>query len=115
MLEEFAATWDNPKGIPKRKSDAVYCRDGWRCTVPGCTERIALEDHHFEYRSRGGSDDLSNRGCMCAFHHRLGEHGSLLTCFGKAPLDVTWRLGLEHLAEWFRNETHIAAPAVATG
>ena len=31
---------------------------------------------------------------------------------GRAPLDVTWRLGLETLASWYRNEKRIDNVAV---
>lgn len=31
---------------PRRHGDAIYIRDGWRCSAPGCTSRRNLEDHH---------------------------------------------------------------------
>ncbi len=94
LLEEFAATWDDPQMSPRRPSDAVYIRVGWRCTAPGCTSRRNLENHHIVYRSRGGSDELFNRTCLCRFHHQLGEHGGLSSCSGEAPLGVLWTLGI---------------------
>ena len=45
-LEDFADTWDDPIGFPKRKWDKTYARDGSRCMAPGCTSRRNLEDHH---------------------------------------------------------------------
>ena len=47
-------TWDQPEASPSRCADEVYVREGWRCFAPGCTSRSSLEDHHREYRSRGG-------------------------------------------------------------
>ena len=116
LLEDFVATWDHPKGGPRRRSDAVYARDGWRCSAPGCTARRNLEDHHLEYRSRGGVNDLWNRICLCAFHHRLGEHGVLASFEGSAPLGVTVQLGRGDLAARFRNERrlHPAVRSVAS-
>src|SRR5204863_8106113 len=80
LIEDYVTTWDDPNLSPKRAGDAVYIRDGWRCTAPGCTSRRNLEEHHVVYRSRGGSDDLSNRICLCRLHHQSGEHGGLASC-----------------------------------
>jgi hypothetical protein len=92
LLEEFVETWDNPRTIPRRPNDAIRARDGYRCTVPGCTER-ATETHHIAYRSHGGSDDDSNLTSICAFHHRMGEHGGMLEVTGTAPLHLRWKIG----------------------
>ena len=92
MLEEFADEWDNPRHMPRRPTDAIASRDGWRCTAPGCTSR-EIEVHHIVYRSHGGSDDPSNLTSLCPFHHRMGEHGGLLKVTGKAPLDLRWQIG----------------------
>ena len=67
-----------------------------------------LEDHHVHYRSRGSSDEASNRTCLCRFHHQRGEHGDLASCRGKAPLGLLWRLGKPGLASWFRSERRLA-------
>jgi 5-methylcytosine-specific restriction endonuclease McrA len=111
MIEDYAATWDDPDAAPKRKSDAVYIRDGWRCMAPGCTSRRNLEDHHVVYRSRAGTNDLSNRICLCRFHHQEGEHGGLASCRGVAPLGIRWRLGKDGLGGFFVNERRIDAEA----
>jgi hypothetical protein len=104
MLEDFVGTWDDPQGMPKRAADRVYSRDGWRCTAPGCTSRRNLEDHHLDYRSRGGCNDLSNRTTLCRFHHQMGEHGLMASCRGRAPLGIVWNLGREGVGGRFRNE-----------
>ena len=111
LLEEFAETWDTYDPSRRLSRDSIYSRDGWRCAAPGCTSRRNLEDHHLEYRSRGGSDAPSNRLCLCRFHHQMGEHGGLASCTGKAPLGVVWSLGREPLASWFRNERRIEVTA----
>jgi len=105
LLEDFVDTWDLAEASPSRRADDVYAREGWRCFAPGCTSRKNLEDHHLVYRSRGGNaKDPANRICLCAFHHRLGEHGFLARCRGQAPLGVLWRLGRREVGVWFRNE-----------
>jgi hypothetical protein len=110
LLEDFVDTWDDPRAMPARAAGAVYSREGWRCAAPGCTSREHLEDHHILYRSRGGARKaLSNRLCLCRFHHQRGEHGGLARCRGAAPLGVVWRLGREDCAAWFRNERRLDA------
>jgi hypothetical protein len=101
MLENYIATWDRS---PKRALDRVYRRSGYRCEAPGCTGRV-IEDHHIDYESRGGSDELYNQLNLCPFHHRQGEHGVLASCHGTAPLDVYWRLGKVGMEDWFHGET----------
>jgi hypothetical protein len=104
LLEEYVLVWDAPETMPDRHRDAIHQRDGYRCTAPGCTMRRSLEVHHLRYRSDGGSDVPSNLVTVCAFHHRLGEHGMLAACAGEAPLDVVWGLGHPELRTWYRNE-----------
>jgi hypothetical protein len=108
LLEDFVDTWDVAEGMPRRRAGEVYAREGWRCFAPGCTSRSNLENHHLEYRSHGGdAKAMSNQICLCAFHHRPGEHEGLACCRGKAPLDVLWRLGRADLGVWFRNERRL--------
>ena len=107
LLEEVVAIWDarDAGGSGRASHDgSVYIRDGWRCTAPGCTSRRNLEDHHVVYRARGGGDDLSNRICLCRFHHQRGEHGGLALCRGVAPLGLVWRLGRDGRGGRFQNE-----------
>jgi hypothetical protein len=106
MLEDFVDTWDDPRTSPKRRSDAIYIRDGWRCSAPACTSRRNLEDHHLKYRSRGGGNELDNQTCLCRFHHQKGEHGTVASCSGTAPLGIVWRIGLPRVT-WYRNELRI--------
>jgi hypothetical protein len=108
LFEVYGAQWDRS---PQREGDPIYRRDGFRCMAPGCTARCNLEDHHVHYRSHGGNDDLCNQLCLCKFHHRQGEHGLLASCKGKAPLDVTWRLGRPEVGVWYRNELELETVA----
>jgi hypothetical protein len=111
LLEEFADIWDRQNRPASPARDAIYIREGWRCAAPGCTSRRNLEDHHVVYRSRGGSDALSNRICLCRFHHQLGEHGELAACSGSAPLAMTWRLGRAGIGGRYRNELRLEVAA----
>jgi hypothetical protein len=56
MLEHCFETWALPNAKVRRER-RVFERDGWRCTVPGCSSYRNLHNHHIEFRSHGGSDD----------------------------------------------------------
>lgn len=74
----------------------VFARDGWRCTVPGCSSYRELHDHHIRFRSAGGSDAESNRTTLCAWHHLRGVHAgpARLRLRGGAPRHLRFELGL---------------------
>jgi hypothetical protein len=93
MLDHAFATWgaDDPE---VRREHRVFARDGWRCTVPGCSSYRNLHDHHVVFRSAGGSDALANRTTLCAFHHLRGVHGGRIRCLGRAPHGLRFELGL---------------------
>jgi len=96
MLEHAARSWelDDP-WLRRRKPAAVriFERDGWRCTVPGCSAQRNLHAHHIEFRSHGGSDEDSNQTTLCAFHHLRGVHGGALRIRGRAPEALVFELG----------------------
>jgi len=77
-----------------RREHRVFERDGWRCTVPGCSSYRNLHDHHVVFRSAGGSDELANRTTLCAFHHLRGVHAGRVRCLGRAPAGLRFELGL---------------------
>ncbi|MCC6765106.1 MAG: HNH endonuclease [Deltaproteobacteria bacterium] len=74
--------------------DPVFTRDGWRCTVPGCSSRRNLHDHHVRFRSRGGGNQRSNRTTVCAAHHLHGIHAGIIRVAGTAPDGLRWDLPL---------------------
>ena len=46
------------------------------CRFPGCDRQVNWSNpHHIVYRSRGGSDELTNLVLLCFFHHRLVHEG----------------------------------------
>ncbi len=77
-----------------RHRDPIFFREGWRCGVPGCTSRRSLEDHHIEFRSRGGGNEQWNRVAACTWHHHQSIHRYVVRASGRAPDDVVWELGL---------------------
>ena len=91
MLDHFLTVWGQPR-VPK--AHAVFERDGWRCTVPGCSSYRNLHDHHIRFRSAGGSDDPANRTTLCAWHHLRGVHAGTVRCAGTAPQALHFALGL---------------------
>jgi hypothetical protein len=109
LLEDFVETHDDRRAFPYRKWERTYRRSDWRCEWPGCTRRIT-QDHHVDYRSRGGSDDDSNQQAQCPGHHLLGEHGIYGTCRGTGPLDIIYGIGREDLRTWYKNGRRIPPP-----
>ena len=93
MFDHAFASWgaNDPR---VRREHRVFERDGWRCTVPGCSSYRNLHDHHVVFRSAGGSDALANRTTLCAFHHLRGVHAGRVRCFGVAPAGLRFELGL---------------------
>jgi hypothetical protein len=74
---------------------AIYERDSWCCTYPGCSVRAMLHPHHLKFRSKFGNktkaecDDPSNVTTLCYFHHTL-VHQGIVKVEGKAPFDMAW-------------------------
>ncbi|TMA29205.1 MAG: HNH endonuclease [Deltaproteobacteria bacterium] len=95
MLEHCFETWalPNPK-VPREHR--VFERDGWRCTVPGCSSYRNLHDHHIQFRSHGGPDELWNRTALCAAHHQRAVHQGIgrIRIRGRAPDGLRFELPL---------------------
>ncbi|TMA34702.1 MAG: HNH endonuclease [Deltaproteobacteria bacterium] len=73
MLEHCFATWA-PANAKIPSDHRVFERDGWRCTVPGCSSYRNLHSHHILFRSDQGPDDPWNRTALCAAHHHRCVH-----------------------------------------
>ncbi len=65
MLEHALDAW-LPPNARVRAAHRVFARDGWRCTVPGCSAFRNLHDHHIVFWSAGGSAPRSAPGTICA-------------------------------------------------
>ncbi len=115
LLEDAAIAWDDPRALPRRRGDAVFRRDGFRCAAPGCTARATLQDHHVVFRSRGGGHTAENRVALCAAHHAALHERGTLAVTGRAPLDLAWRVGPPAAARHFRCERRIRSQAPPSG
>ncbi len=90
LLRHVITHWESTP----RHHDPVFARDGWRCTVPACSSRRNLHDHHIRFRSRGGDNRRDNRTVVCAAHHLHGIHDGTIHASGIAPHAIEWRLGV---------------------
>ncbi len=90
MFDHCIDTWR----CPTPRAHRVFERDGWRCTVPGCTSQRNLHAHHVLFRSAGGSDDDANLTTLCAAHHQRGVHTGVIRISGRAPGELVFELPL---------------------
>lgn len=97
LLHHVVHHWES---VP-RHPDPIFVRDGWRCTVPGCSSRRNLHDHHITFRSRGGLNTHDNRTAVCAAHHLHGLHDGTIRATGTAPSAIEWQLGVRREAPSF--------------
>jgi hypothetical protein len=92
MLDHAIATW--LEAGARFEDYADFERDGYRCTVPGCTARRNLQSHHIWFRSARGPDVTWNRTTLCAYHHHRGVHAGSLAIRGRAPHTLLYTLGV---------------------
>ncbi|HET6201252.1 MAG TPA: HNH endonuclease signature motif containing protein [Planctomycetota bacterium] len=71
------------RSVSPKARRAVLLRDGHRCVVPGCTNRLWLEVHHLVPRAGGGSNEAGNLATLCSRHHGLVHEGSLRSVRGE--------------------------------
>lgn len=94
FVDAFFETWSATAPEEETLAQRVVARDGYRCTVPGCRNRSALQAHHVVWRSRGGSDEERNLTCACELCHLEGIHGGRIRVRGEAPHELVWELGV---------------------
>jgi hypothetical protein len=92
MLDHAIATW--LEAGARFEDHADFERDGFRCTVPGCTARRNLQSHHIWFRSACGPDVAWNRTTLCAYHHHRGVHAGRLALRRRAPDGLIYELGV---------------------
>jgi hypothetical protein len=112
-------TWENQEDPHWRRRYRTFERDGWRCKVPGCTSRSGLNEHHITFRSQQGGDESANLVTLCVGHHQQGLHEGHIRCFGRAPDDLWWDLGVkpggEPLTRYFGDRLVTRRPFVSAG
>jgi hypothetical protein len=91
IAEHFIEVWEPALRVRSTLQKQVLERDGGLCTVPWCS-RAADHAHHIRFRSRGGSDELSNLTSLCAIHHLQGVHKGRIRVWGSAPDDLHWEV-----------------------
>jgi hypothetical protein len=99
MIDHALASWGVDDPWLRRRARlgrhlAVFERDGWRCTVPGCTSQRNLQAHHVRFRSAGGGDETANLTTLCAAHHHRGVHAGVVRIGGRAPDGLWFELGV---------------------
>jgi hypothetical protein len=90
MFDHATASW----WVPSPRAHRVFVRDGFRCTVPGCTSQRNLHAHHVLFRSAGGDDELANLTTLCAAHHERAVHGGVIRISGRAPDGLVFEMPL---------------------
>ena len=106
MLALFARSHLTPVVERHMRKYKALLRDGHRCTAPGCTAIVSLEEHHLWFRSQGGPDDPWNLSAVCLGCHRL-IHLGFLSARGRAPDAITWSVGRGEVRETWRNERRV--------
>jgi hypothetical protein len=93
LLDEFVRSYAEVAAT-MRASYPLFERDGWRCSVPGCSAHGPLHLHHIVFRAHGGGDEPGNLSTLCAFHHKA-LHDGWIRCVGCAPDGLYWELGTD--------------------
>jgi hypothetical protein len=95
FLDAFFEAYDGKDSLRYTLNHKVFERDGYRCTVPGCTSRGGLNSHHPILLSQGGPDTMPNQTTACRSHHYMAIHAGTVEVEGTAPDGLTWRLGVK--------------------
>ncbi|MHB2018044.1 MAG: 13E12 repeat family protein [Candidatus Xenobia bacterium] len=93
LLDAFLAEWGHAV-VDAAKQHPLIERDGWHCSVPVCSCRRTLEEHHIVYRSHGGSNKPPNLITSCYGHHHHGVHEGRIEIRGEAPAGLRITLGI---------------------
>jgi hypothetical protein len=72
------------QSVPPAVRRQVLLRDLKTCKIPNCRNTLALDVHHIQPRSEGGTHDAQNLVALCSAHHRAVHCGELHVS-GSAP------------------------------
>lgn len=95
FVDAFFEAYDGKDSLRYTLNHKVFERDGYRCTVPGCTSRGGLNSHHPILLSQGGPDTMPNQTSACQRHHHMAIHAGTVEVEGTAPDGLIWRLGVK--------------------
>lgn len=90
VCRHFIEVWA-PTLRSNRAFEAIYMRDGYRCTSPVC-QRHDVTPHHIRFRSRGGGDEEENLTSLCTWCHLEGVHGGRIQV-ERRDGRLCWRIG----------------------
>jgi 5-methylcytosine-specific restriction endonuclease McrA len=82
--DDGAAPTRATQSVPPAIRRHVLLRDQRMCQVPGCRNTIALDVHHIQPRSEGGTHHAFNQVGLCTVHHRAVHRGEIHVS-GRAP------------------------------
>jgi hypothetical protein len=71
VLDETAPRLRLTHTIPPATRRRVFERDGHRCAVPYCRNRLWLDLHHIRPRHAGGDHRAANLVSLCGTHHQM--------------------------------------------
>ena len=91
--------------IPPAIRTKVLGRAKWRCEVPNCRNRLALDIHHVRPRAMGGTHDPAGLVCLCDGHHRAVHRGYLAVKRGADGRVMVRRAG---------DRTHVGRPGMGS-
>jgi hypothetical protein len=57
--------------VPAEIRDALLIRDGFTCSVPGCSQKARLQRDHLHPYAKNGPTSLANLQLLCPYHHKL--------------------------------------------
>jgi hypothetical protein len=92
------------RAVPETTRRRVLQRDGAKCRVPGCRNRLWCDLHHLKERRRGGGNHDHNLVSLCPAHHRLVHDGRLAVTVHGEELVVEWADG--RVVKGVLNPTH---------
>jgi hypothetical protein len=94
LIHRATSIWEerDPESIPTHWR--VLERDEHACGIPGCSKRHGLEVHHVVWRSKGGTDHMSNRRAVCHGHHQA-IHAGRIRVRGRALHALIYEIGCE--------------------
>jgi len=77
------------KKVSRDVTTTVLTESGYRCAVPTCRNILAIDLHHMEKVSEGGSNDANNLLPLCPTCHALFHRGVI-----SRESIYTWKAGL---------------------